>query len=115
MEALDMTYGTWKIATAVEAELAIRPFQSEKELASRLRVDRHTITRAVRQRSGQSFANLRSTAIFLALDQLHTSATPASRRALATRLSCSSRTLDRWIKKWEEERHKRFRRREPSI
>lgn len=103
-----VAYADEAIIRSVLKRLAARPFDDLKRVAGELGVDRHTIARALKRQSRMAFVDLQRDCVFASLDRLSTDDRPVSRKQAAALFECSSRTVTRWVRRWELDRGRKW-------
>jgi transposase-like protein len=97
-----MAYDRSAIMREVARLLNDRPGLTATEVAARIGLDRHTLTRVIRLEGGCSFRALKDETIRLNLSRRLQDSRPSRHlKEVASDCGCSKATLFRWLKRWE--------------
>lgn len=102
-------YRAEAIVAAVRRRLASNPMARLGTLSIDLKIDRHTICRAIKRLANRTFEDLRVDSVNDEVHRLLQQEVPLSQKEMATRLGCSSKTMSRLIQAHETSRTRRPR------
>lgn len=103
-----MAYDHDAIVWQVTKLLTAQPGRSLESIAAHLGIERHTITRALKDAGSGTFEAVQASAILAALDRVWAEGSLKSKKELAASLGLAPASLSRWITRHAKARNVRW-------